>query len=162
MHILLSIRYPVASTQRLSLRLALPKTNAPDKQIHTAAQYLRAFAVWSVHLRDGKHQTPAQILLKHQLEGLHATFRFPQENIDTLETRIPSTDLYAVVWFGGVGYKVQLANSGGAFTIEFITAKLLEVKALNIVRTRHRANTYALTLTRMLHQFLEWLHIHGE
>lgn len=135
LQILLSVRHPLASTQRLSLRLVLPnQTLSPfDQQISTAARYLRAFAVWSVHL-DDVEQTPAQALLKHQLKGLHTTFRLPGERIDYLERGKLSSDLYAIVWSGGVGYKVQLANLDGVFPVESIAGQLLQVKNSKIVK----------------------------
>jgi hypothetical protein len=135
LHILLSVRLQIASTQRLSIRLTPPakQLDLVDRQISTAARYLRAFAVWSIHLREGKSYTPLETLLKHQLDGLCATFRFPGENIDTLETKAPS-ELYAVVWHRGVGYKVLLSDSEGVFSTGAIADQLATIKSSEIVR----------------------------
>lgn len=134
LHILLSVRLQIASTQRPSIRLAPPtkQLDLVDRQISTAARYLRAFAVWSIHLRDARSYTPLETLLRHQLDGLCATFRFPGENIDTLETKTPS-EFYAVVWYHGVGYKVLLADSEGVFSAEAIADQLAKSKSSEIV-----------------------------
>lgn len=88
-----------------------------------------------MHQRDGKTYTATQTLLKHQLDGLGSTFRFPGECIDTLETRVPPVDLYAVVWSGGVGYKVELANVDGVFSADSIAAQIVQLKSSKIVRS---------------------------
>lgn len=46
--------------------------------------------------------------------------------------------IYAVVWSGGVGYKVQLANVDGVFSVDSIATQLGQIKGSQVVRAALR------------------------
>lgn len=62
---MLSTRIPVAFNERLVILLTPPKKASlcKDKQVASAVQHLRAFAVWSVYQRNGQTYTMAQALV---------------------------------------------------------------------------------------------------
>jgi hypothetical protein len=128
------IRSPVASANRLSLRLKPPVSPASvDPQIHSAARYLRAIGVWAVHLHDGQTFTPMQKVLKHQIDGLLYMFRTPGLEMDKLHTSPIPDDVNVTVFCRGVPHLVQIARSRVVLSVEAISAQLAAVRAKEVV-----------------------------
>jgi len=128
------IRSPVASANRLSLRLKPPVPPASvDPQVHSAAKYLRAIGIWAVNLRDGEAFTPLQKVLKHQMDGYLYTFRNPGSEMDRLYTLPVPDDINATVFYRGVPHLVQIARSLVVLSVEAISAQLTAIKAKEVV-----------------------------
>jgi len=127
-------RSPVASSNRLSLRLKPPLSPASaDLQVHSAARYLRAIGIWAVHLRDGETFTPLQKVLKHQMDGYLWTFRNTGLEIDRLYTLPAPDDINVTVFYRGVPHLVQIARSPIVLSVEAISAQLTAIKAKEVV-----------------------------
>jgi len=127
-------RSPIASTNRLSLRLEPPAPSAPmDPQVYSAAKYLRSIGIWAVHLHNGETFTPLQHVLKHQMDGYLCTFRNPGLELDKLYTLPVSDDVHASVFCNGVPHIVQIARSRVVLSVEAICAQLTAVKVKEIV-----------------------------
>jgi len=127
-------RSPVASTNRLSLRLKPPAPLASvDPQAYSAARYLRAIGIWAIHLHDGETFTPLQKLLKHQMDGYLCTFRNPGSEMDKLYTLPVPDDINASVFCHGVPHLVQIARSRVVLSVEAIYAQLIAIKAKEVV-----------------------------
>jgi hypothetical protein len=124
------IRSPVASANRLSLRLKPPVPLASvDPQIYSAARYLRAIGIWAIHLHDGQTFTPLQKVLKHQMDGYLYTFRDPGLETDKLYTLPVPDDVNTAVFYRGVPHLVQIARSRVVLSVEAISAQLTVIKA---------------------------------
>lgn len=135
-HVYGMIRTPVASSNRLSLRLRPPVPPASvDPQIYSAARYLRTIGVWAVHLHDGQTFTPPQKVLKHQMDGYLYTFRDPGPEMDKLYTLPIPDDVNATVFCGGVPHLVQIVRSRIVLSVDAIGAQLTAIKAKEIVST---------------------------
>jgi len=128
------IRFPVASTNWLSLRLKppVPPTSA-DPQIYSTARYLRAVGVWAVHLHDGQTLTPVQEVLRHQMDGYLHTFREPGLEKDTFHTLPVPDDINATVFYHGIPYLVQIARSRVVLSVDAISAQLAHIKPQEVV-----------------------------
>jgi len=127
-------RSPVASSNRLSLRLEPPVPPASvDPQIYSTARYLRAIGVWAVHLHDGQTYTPLQKVLKHQIDGYFYTFRDPGLETDKFYTLPTPDDINATVFYIGVPHLVQVARSRVVLSVEAISAQLTLIKAQEVV-----------------------------
>jgi hypothetical protein len=128
------IRSPVASSNRLSLRLKHPVPPASvDPQIYSAARYLRAIGVWVVHLQDGQTFTPMQRVLKHQIDSLLYTFRAPELEMDKPHTLPISDDVNVTVFCRGTLHLVQIARSRVVLSVEAISAQLAAARAKQVV-----------------------------
>ena len=128
------IRSPVASSNRLSLRLKPPMPPASaDPQAYSAARYLRAIGIWAIHLRDGETFTPLQKVLKQQMDSYLYTFRNPGLEMDKLYTLPVPEDVNAAVFCHGVPHLVQIARSRVVLSVEAIYAQLTAIKAQEIV-----------------------------
>ena len=143
------IRSPVASANRLSLRLKPPVPLASvDPQIYSAARYLRAIGIWVVHLRDGQTFTPLQKVLKHQMDGYIYTFRDPGLEMDKLYTLPVPDDVNATVFYRGVPHIVQIAKSRVVLSVDAVSAQLAVIKAEELVSIRTLFPTLVTVLTR--------------
>jgi len=128
------IRFPVASTNRLSLRLKPPvPPTSTDPQIYSAARYLRAIGVWAVHLHARQTLTPAQKVLKHQMDGYLHTFREPGLEKDELHTLPAPDDINAAVFYRGIPHLVQIARSRVVLSVNAISTQLTQIKAQEVV-----------------------------
>lgn len=131
------IRSPIASANRLSLRLKPPVPLASvDPQVYSTARYLRAIGIWAVHLQDGQTLTPPQKVLKHQMDGYLYTFRNPGLEIDKLYTLTVPDDVNATVFYRGVPHLVQIARSRVVLSVEAISAQLTVIKAKEAVSVK--------------------------
>ena len=129
-----AMRSPVASSNRLSLRLKPPTPPSPvDPQVYSTAMYLRAIGIWAVHLRDGDTFTPRQKDLKHQMDGFLYTFTDPGPEMDKLYTLAIPDDINAVVFCHGVPHLVRIATSQVVLSVEAISTQLDAVKAKEVV-----------------------------
>ena len=128
------IRYPVASTNWLSLRLEPPvPPTSTDPQIYSAARYLRAIGVWAVHLHEGQTLTPVQKVLKNQMDGYLHTFREPGLEKDKLHTLPVPDDINATAFYRGIPHPVQIARSRIVLSVDAISAQLIHIKAQEVV-----------------------------
>jgi len=131
------IRFPVASTNRISLRLKPPTPpTSVDPQVYSAARYLRAIGIWAVHLHDEQALTPPQKVLKHQMDGYLHTFREPGLEKDQFYTLPVPDDINAAVFYRGVPHLVQIARSRVVLSVDAISAQLTSIKAQEVVSTR--------------------------
>ncbi|KAF9653248.1 CoA-dependent acyltransferase [Thelephora ganbajun] len=102
------VRSPVASVNRLSLRLKPPVPHASgDPQAYSAARYLRAIGIWTIHLRDGD----------------------PGSETDKLYSLPVPDDVNATVFYHGVPHLVRIATSRVALSVEAISAQLTDIRA---------------------------------
>lgn len=129
--LLLSARFAVATTNRLSILISVPGASRERK----VATLLRAVGVWSreyvfsARSEEEIKYTPVQKLVEWQLRGLCATFRVPK-NPDTcaIEHADPKGARHAVVWCGGAAWRVEVVDGGGVvLTVEEIERQLLEI-----------------------------------
>jgi len=128
------IRSPVASANRISLRLKPPVPPASvDPQVYSAARYLRAIGIWAVHLHDGQTFTSLQKVLKHQMDGYLYTFRNPGSEMDKLYTLPVPNNINVAVFCHGVPHLVQIARSRVVLSVEAIFAQLSSIKAKQVV-----------------------------
>lgn len=128
------IRLPVASTNRLSLRLKYPvPPTSVDPQVYSTARYLRAIGIWAVHLHDGQSLTPPQKVLKHQMDGYLHTFREPGLEKDKFHTLPIPDDINAAVFYHGIPHLVQIARSRVVLSVDAISAQLTFIKAQKVV-----------------------------
>ena len=128
------IRFPVASTNWLSLRLNPPvPPTFVDPQIYSTARYLRAIGIWAVHLHDGQTFTPAQKVLKLQMDGYLHTFREPGSKVDKLHTLPIPDDINVAVFYHGVPHLVQIARSRVVLSVDAISSQLTHIKAQEAV-----------------------------
>ena len=157
------IRAPVASANRLSLRLKPPVPPASvDLQNYSTARYLRAIGVWAVHLHDGKTFTPLQKLLKHQIDGYLCTFRDPGPEMDKLYTLPIPNDVNATVFYHGVPHLVRIAKSRVVLSVDAISAQLTVIKAKEVVSVRtHSSGSRDTYLSRSLVTSSLLLRTHG-
>lgn len=129
-----SKRPPIATSNRLSLRLKPPTPLIPtDPQVYSTARYLRAIGIWTVHLHDGETLTPQQKVLKHQIDGYLYTFREPRQEMDKLYTLPVPENINATVFCRGVPHLVRVATSGVVLSVEAIVAQLAIIKAAEVV-----------------------------
>lgn len=116
------IRSPIASSNRLSLRLKPPtRPTSVGPQIYSTARYLRAIGIWAVHLQDGESFTPHQKVLKHQMDGYLYTFRDPGPQTDKLYTLPVPENINATVFYRGVPYLVTIARSRVVLSVVILT-----------------------------------------
>lgn len=128
------IRSPVASSNRLSLRLQPPTPPASvDPQVYSTARYLRAIGIWAIHLHDGETFTPMQKVLKHQTDGYLHTFRIPGPVIDKFYTLPVPDDANATVFCHGVPHLVQITRSRVVLSVEAICTQLAAIKTQEVV-----------------------------
>ncbi|KAI5839852.1 hypothetical protein DFP73DRAFT_634307 [Morchella snyderi] len=130
LEILLSTRWPVPTSTRLTLLLTFP----PPLTTRTRklAALLRAAAVWTKEYilpgGSGVYNT-AQKRLEWQLRGLCAAFRVPlTTETCALQYADPALARHAVVWHRGCPWRVELVDSEGVvFSADAIDARLREV-----------------------------------
>ncbi|KAH8148623.1 uncharacterized protein LAJ45_07334 [Morchella importuna] len=130
LEILLSTRWPVPTSTRLTLLLTLPPPLTT--RTHKVAALLRAVAVWTKEYilpgGTGIYNT-AQKRLKWQLRGLCAAFRVPiTTETCALQYADPALARYAVVWHRGWPWRIELVDSEGAvFSADAIDVQLRQV-----------------------------------
>ncbi|KAH0603818.1 uncharacterized protein H6S33_007477 [Morchella sextelata] len=130
LEILLSTRWPVPTSTRLTLLLTLPPPLTT--RTHKVAALLRAVAVWTKEYilpgGSGVYNT-AQQRLEWQLRGLCTAFRVPiTAETCALQYVDPALARHAVVWHRGCPWRVELVDSEGVvFSVDAIDAQLQEV-----------------------------------
>lgn len=127
--ILLSTRWPVPTSSRLNLLLALP---SPLTRAQAVAALLRAVGLWTKEyiLPGGSGvYTPAQQRLEWQLRGLCAAFRVPvAEKTCELQYGDPARAKHAAVWCRGCAWRVTVIDEDGVvLAAEDIERQIVEV-----------------------------------
>lgn len=110
MNLLLATRFPLATSNKLTILLNLPDLTGRG-QMDIAAELLHALAVWAI--RPVELYTEVQFALKAQLEALLGTWRTPGRQKDTLKTPQRGDAKHVIVWSGGRAWKVAIYTSNG-------------------------------------------------
>ena len=110
MNLLLATRFPLATSNKLTILLNLPDLTGRG-QMDIAAELLHALAVWAI--RPVELYTEVQFALKAQLEALLGTWRTPGRHKDTLKTPQRGDARHVIVWSGGRAWKVAIYTSNG-------------------------------------------------
>lgn len=140
--LLLSTRFAVATTSRLSILINVPEASRERK----LAGLLRAVGVWSleyVFSNGSSRYTTAQQLLEWQLRGLCGAFRVPKKP-DTcmLEYVGPEKARHVVIWCGGVAWTVQVVDEQGAV----FSADEIEQQITGILKARVERQVFSISL----------------
>lgn len=128
--LLLSARWQVPTSSRLSIMINVPESSRERK----VATLLRAVGIWSreyVFANSNGEETKytaAQKLLEWQLRGLCGAFRVPNIETDVLEYAALNEARHAVVWCCGSAWKVSILNEHGiAFSVDEIEQQIQRI-----------------------------------
>lgn len=110
-NLLLASRFPLGTSNKLSILLDLPDLANGRGQLNITAELLHAMAIWAI--RPVEQYTETQLALKVQLDALLGTWRTPGKYKDSIKT--PKRDLtgHVIVWSGGYAWKVTIYTPNG-------------------------------------------------